>query len=71
MSRINRAGAAALWAGSALLAAGAPALAARTVQGGVLLDGVPPSTRRSPPQCRATPRRAKHACSTGKAMARC
>ena len=42
MPRSTRAGAAALWGLSALLAAGAPARAGRTVQSGVVLDGVPP-----------------------------
>jgi len=42
MPRINRVCAAPLWASFALLAASAPALAGRTVLGGVVLDGVPP-----------------------------
>src|SRR5258706_4171930 len=40
--RINRVCAAPLWASFALLTASAPALAGRTVLGGVVLDGVPP-----------------------------
>src|SRR5260370_34123008 len=42
MPRINRVCAAPLWASFALLTASAPALAGRTVLGGVVLDGVPP-----------------------------
>lgn len=42
MPRSNHACAAPLWTSLALLAVSAPALAARTVQGGVVLDGVPP-----------------------------
>src|SRR5258706_7901155 len=42
MPRINRVCAAPLWASFALLAASAPALAGRTIVGGVVLDGVPP-----------------------------
>ncbi|HMI36831.1 MAG TPA: hypothetical protein VK505_04320, partial [Steroidobacteraceae bacterium] len=42
MPRINRVCAAPLWASFALLTASAPALAGRTIQGGVVLDGVPP-----------------------------
>src|SRR5258706_4892360 len=42
MPRINGVCAAPLWASFALLTASAPALAGRTVLGGVVLDGVPP-----------------------------
>ena len=43
MPWFNRVGAAALALALSLLAASAPAAAARTVEGGVVLDGVPPS----------------------------